>query len=24
VELALKHAQVGEWFRAYLQQLKLA
>jgi UTP--glucose-1-phosphate uridylyltransferase len=24
VELALKHAQVGEWFRAYLKQLKLA
>jgi len=23
VELALKHAQVGEWFRAYLKQLKL-
>ncbi|HEX5354930.1 MAG TPA: UTP--glucose-1-phosphate uridylyltransferase GalU [Aquabacterium sp.] len=23
VELALQHAQVGEWFRAYLKQLKL-
>jgi UTP--glucose-1-phosphate uridylyltransferase len=23
VELALNHAQVGEWFRAYLKQLKL-